>query len=577
MDIDPPESSSSSAKRPAKFKLDMSSLLFPHERAQVQHGPRAGAGSSAASPASSATPSSTSSSRADAFGRPVVAGRQTSSMGERSGQHAPPAPKTQYVPVPVPVAPAPAPASALAAPLPAAPLSPPASLMSTPPQQYEAACTPAAASASASTSMSSRVTADAVARWAASSAQSTSPRSAAASARPPPARTSAAPSTSGSMSSAYAQPEAHPRLDDWEVVETLGTGTFGRVLLVRQRPSYRPISFHPIFPHLYQSFDPRMPSPGATREHDGQLPHFAMKVLRKSEIVRLKQVEHIRSERRILERVRHPFVVELYATYQDNVNVYMLLSYIPGGELFSHLRRAGRFTPDVTRFYLACIVLAIEHLHSRNIIYRDLKPENLLLDRSGYLRIADFGFAKVVQDRTFTLCGTPEYLAPEIVLSQGHGKAVDWWALGILAFEMLAGYPPFFDESPMGIYEKILRNEIAFPGHIDPYAKDLIRGLLTTDRSKRLGNLRGGAQDIRDHPWFSGVEWGQLERKGIGAPIVPRVGNSGDSQNFQRYAPPRPSELPGIFGAGYDPALDANAVAFADFAFPDGTIGGDGL
>lgn len=193
----------------------------------------------------------------------------------------------------------------------------------------------------------------------------------------------------------------------------------------------------------------------------------------------------------------------------------------------SHLRRAGRFSADVTRFYLASIVLAIEYLHSRNIIYRDLKPENLLLDRHGYLRIADFGFAKVVQDRTFTLCGTPEYLAPEIVLSQGHGKAVDWWALGILGFEMLAGYPPFFDDHPLGIYEKILRGDIAFPSHIDPFAKDLIRGLLTADRSKRLGNLRGGAKDVMGHPWFAGVDWRSLERKEIGAPIVPRVASMG--------------------------------------------------
>lgn len=319
-----------------------------------------------------------------------------------------------------------------------------------------------------------------------------------------------------------------PRLEDWEIVETLGTGTFGRVLLVRQRPSYRPHAYHPIFPHLFQGVDPLSPPPQTTTQADGQLPHFAMKVLRKSEIVRLKQVEHINSERAILERIRHPFIVELYSTYQDNLNVYMLLSYVPGGELFSHLRRAGRFSADVTRFYLASIILAIENLHSRNIIYRDLKPENLLLDRAGYLRIADFGFAKIVEDRTFTLCGTPEYLAPEIVLSQGHGKAVDYWALGILAFEMLAGYPPFFDDHPLGIYEKILRNEVAFPAHIDMYAKDLIRGLLTTDRSKRLGNLRGGAKDIMEHAWFSGVDWGSLERKEIGAPIVPRVVNMGE-------------------------------------------------
>jgi protein kinase A len=339
-----------------------------------------------------------------------------------------------------------------------------------------------------------------------------------------------APRQNGNSLGLFKASTLHPRLgrtklEDWEIVETLGTGTFGRVLLVRQRPSYRHSSYHPIFPHLYEATDPISPSPATTQQADGQLPHFAMKVLRKSEIVRLKQVEHINSERRILERVRHPFIVELYGTYQDNLNVYMLLSYIPGGELFSHLRRAGKFSADVTRFYLASIVLAIDYLHSNNIIYRDLKPENLLLDRTGYLRIADFGFAKVVEDRTFTLCGTPEYLAPEIVLSQGHSKAVDWWALGILAFEMLAGYPPFFDDHPLGIYEKILRNEVAFPAHIDPYAKDLIRGLLTADRSKRLGNLRGGARDVMNHAWFAGVDWGSLERKEIGAPIVPRVGS----------------------------------------------------
>ncbi|ORY28135.1 kinase-like domain-containing protein [Naematelia encephala] len=418
----------------------------------------------------------------------------------------------------------------------AMPISPPASLLSTPPLQW-----------------------DHTSAWPGLSAESS-----------PESRRACNNAQDAVSSVAFAhQPDGgKARLEDWEIVETLGTGTFGRVLLVRQRPSYRPTAYHPIFPHLYRSLDPHTPSPSATAIADGQLPHFAMKVLRKSEIVRLKQVEHINSERTILERVRHPFIVELYATYQDPLNVYMLLSYIPGGELFSHLRRAGRFTPDVSRFYLASIVLAIEYLHANNIIYRDLKPENLLLDRTGYLRIADFGFAKLIEDRTYTLCGTPEYLAPEIVLSQGHGKAVDWWALGILAFEMLAGYPPFFDDHPLGIYEKILRGDIAFPGHIDPYAKDLIRGLLTADRTKRLGNLRGGAKDVMSHPWFAGVDWGSLERKEISAPIVPRVANMGDSQNFQRYPPPRPHELSGIFGQAYNPETDPYEHMFRDFSFP---------
>lgn len=187
----------------------------------------------------------------------------------------------------------------------------------------------------------------------------------------------------------------------------------------------------------------------------------------------------------------------------------MLLEYVVGGELFTHLRRAGRFTNDMTRFYASEIVLAIEYLHSKDIIYRDLKPENLLIDHQGHIKITDFGFAKKVVDRysykkekenkgsyslimvrTWTLCGTPEYLAPEIIQSKGHGKAVDWWALGILIFEMLAGYPPFFDDNSFGIYEKILMGKVQFSAHFDPLAKDLLKRLLVSDRTKRLGNLK---------------------------------------------------------------------------------------
>ncbi|ORY04817.1 Pkinase-domain-containing protein [Basidiobolus meristosporus CBS 931.73] len=296
-------------------------------------------------------------------------------------------------------------------------------------------------------------------------------------------------------------------LKDFKLLQTLGTGTFGRVYLA---------------------------------QHIGTENYYAMKVLKKEVVVRLKQIEHINSEKQILSQIHFPFIVNLFCSFQDDNNLYMLLEYVIGGELFSHLRRAGRFTNDMTRFYAAEIVLAIEYLHSKDIIYRDLKPENLLLDDRGHIKITDFGFAKVVEDRTWTLCGTPEYLAPEIIQSKGHGKAVDWWALGILIFEMLAGYPPFFDDSPFGIYEKILEGRLMFPSHFDPAARDLIKKLLTNDRTKRLGNLKDGPEDVKKHKWFRGIDWQIVLERKVPAPIVPLFRYPGDTANFDRY----PEEVP---------------------------------
>ncbi|CAD6581737.1 MAG: serine/threonine protein kinase, AGC [Cyphobasidiales sp. Tagirdzhanova-0007] len=322
-------------------------------------------------------------------------------------------------------------------------------------------------------------------------------------------------------------------LGDFEMLDTLGTGTFGRVLLVR-------LALRPNAQGQLTQFPPGMPH------------YYAMKVLTKSEVVRLKQVEHINCERSILGAVDHPGIVNLFCTFQDSLNIYMLLEFVQGGELFSHLRRAVRFSADVSRFYAANIILVLEYLHNRNLIYRDLKPENLLLDSHGYLKVTDFGFAKYVPDRTFTLCGTPEYLAPEIINSAGHGKAADWWAFGVLLFEMLCGYPPFFDESPWGIYEKILAGNFAFPPHVDPVARDLVRRMLSSDRSKRLGNLRNGAMDVKNHQWFDGVDWGAVERRLIPAPIIPRIKSTSDSQNFERYPTIPIESLPGLAKAkGY--------------------------
>mmetsp|Transcript_10877 Transcript_10877/g.40562 ORF Transcript_10877/g.40562 Transcript_10877/m.40562 type:complete len:336 (-) Transcript_10877:193-1200(-) len=292
------------------------------------------------------------------------------------------------------------------------------------------------------------------------------------------------------------------KISDFTLLETLGTGTFGRVKLCKHRKSGR---------------------------------YFAMKILRKADIIRLKQVEHLMSEKAVLSSLDHPFIVKLYKTFQDEHTLYMIMEYVVGGELFFHLRKVGKFPNDVAKFYAAEIILAMEYLHKQNIVYRDLKPENILLGEKGHVKITDFGFAKKVVDRTWTLCGTPEYLAPEIIQSKGHGKAVDWWALGILIYEMLVGYPPFFDDSPFKIYEKILTGRIEFPRFMDSAAKDIIRKLLTTDKMKRIGNLKNGPDDIKNHPWFRGVNWEHLYGQLIPSPIQVKVTFAGDSRYYENY------------------------------------------
>ncbi|KAL4974821.1 kinase-like domain-containing protein [Aspergillus desertorum] len=293
-------------------------------------------------------------------------------------------------------------------------------------------------------------------------------------------------------------------LDDFAIQRTLGTGSFGRVHLVQSKHNHR---------------------------------FYAIKVLKKAQVVKMKQIEHTNDERRMLNRVRHPFLVTLWGTWQDARNLYMVMDFVEGGELFSLLRKSQRFPNPVAKFYAAEVTLALEYLHSLNIIYRDLKPENLLLDRHGHLKITDFGFAKEVPDITWTLCGTPDYLAPEVVASKGYNKSVDWWSLGILIFEMLCGFTPFWDQgSPVKIYQNILAGRIKFPPYLHPDAVDLLSRLITSDLTKRLGNLHGGPDDIKNHPWFAEVTWDRLLRKEIDAPYVPPIrGGQGDASQYENY------------------------------------------
>lgn len=252
---------------------------------------------------------------------------------------------------------------------------------------------------------------------------------------------------------------------------------------------------------------------------------FAMKVMKKEEIIEKNQGDYMKAERDILTKVVHPFIVQLRYSFQTKSKLYLILDFINGGHLFFQLYRQGTFSEDLARVYTAEIVSAVGHLHNNGIIHRDLKPENILLDAEGHVKLTDFGLAKEVEDYTQTnsLCGTVEYMAPEILLAKGHGKAADWWSVGILLYEMLTGQPPFTHRNRQKLQEKIVKDKIKLPTYLSSEAHSLLKGLLQKDPSKRLGSGVNKSSDIKQHKWFKCINWNKLEERAIQPKFRPEV------------------------------------------------------
>jgi protein kinase X len=232
----------------------------------------------------------------------------------------------------------------------------------------------------------------------------------------------------------------------------------------------------------------------------------------------------------------------MHAVFQDDYSMFFLLEFVPGGEMFSYLRRMGNFDTSLARFYAVEIICALYAMHELKIAYRDIKPENILIDKLGHIRLVDFGFAKIVEDRTYTLCGTPEYLAPEVIKGSGHGLGVDYWSLGVLVYEMSVGYPPFYGDNPFTVYQRILEAQVNYPptGVADAEGlskpmQSLVSGLLTPNRTTRLGCGAGGIYKLKKHAYFKGVDWYAASKMLIMPPLVPSVSTDGDTSNFDIY------------------------------------------
>jgi len=303
-------------------------------------------------------------------------------------------------------------------------------------------------------------------------------------------------------------PKTNIKLAELVKFRILGVGTFGKVWLVSHKRTSVP---------------------------------YALKQLSKRAIIGHHQVEGVLREKNIMANIQHPFVVDLVATFQDDRHLYMLIALVQGGELFSviHTETRDGIPNGNSRFYAACILESLSHLHRRGIAYRDLKPENILIDAKGYCVLVDLGFAKIVADKTYTLCGTPEYLAPEIILSKGHDSGVDYWAFGVLIYEMLVGRSPFYSygTDQVSLFKRIVQVKYAFPpgGMVTEPAQDLIQRLIVRRQANRFGCLARKDMDVRDHYWFNVIDVDKLLRKKIPAPWVPKIKDPLDASHFDSY------------------------------------------
>jgi serine/threonine protein kinase len=265
---------------------------------------------------------------------------------------------------------------------------------------------------------------------------------------------------------------------------------------------------------------------------------FAMKILRKTHLVKRRQIERTRTERKVLSVVNHPFIMKLHYAFQSPDKLYLVLDYCPGGELFFHLSRFRRFPERVARFYSAELLLAIGHLHKRGIIYRDLKPENVLLDADGNVKLGDMGLAKIgIRDPcegATSMCGTPEYMAPEVLQQHGHGFCVDYWGLGMLVYEMMTGLPPWYTTDRAKLFRRLKSAPLDIPSYFSQSAANCVSGLLERNPRRRLGVT--GIRAVMEHEFFRSISWRALYGRRVEAPIKPCEGwkapaTAGDGDN----------------------------------------------